>query len=118
MSAKAEYVAREIADVDSSSTERNIMEAGAGDATWIRQESSGNTSGKRLAACAGTAEGDYTIGRKPTPRSKGGSSLLPTTSILERMAAGVAQTKCLRAGPVIRTRAHGASNNFGNGYMR
>src|ERR1700687_4401827 len=93
-------------------------EGGAGDATWIRQESSGNTSGKRLAACAGTAEGDYTIERKPTPRSKGGSSLLPTTSILELMAAGVAQTKCLRAGTVIRTRARGVSNNFGNGYMR
>src|ERR1700682_440852 len=93
-------------------------ESGAGDATWICQESSGNTSGKRLAACAGTVEGDYTIETKPTPRAKGGSSLLPTTSILERMAAGVAQTKCLRAGTVIRTRARGVSNNFGNGYMR
>jgi hypothetical protein len=61
---------------------------------------------------------DYIIERKPTPRSKSGSSLPPTTSILERMAAGVAQTKCLRASTVIRTRAHGRSNNFGNGYRR
>jgi hypothetical protein len=50
------------------------------------------------------------------PRSKNRSSLLPTISILERRAAGVAQTKCLRASTVIRARAHEASNNFGNGY--
>ena len=43
---------------------------------------------ERLAGCAGTAERDYTIERKPTLRSKSGSSLPPTTSILELMAAG------------------------------
>src|SRR5271170_3078224 len=59
-----------------------------------------------------------TTERKPKPRSKSGSSLPPTTSILERMAAGVAQTKCPRVSTVIRTKAHGASNNFDNGYMR
>src|SRR5713226_3396353 len=96
----------------------NRGEGGAVDAMLIRQESSGYTSGKRLAACAGTAERDYIIERKPTPRSKSGSSLRPTTSILERMAAGAAQTKCLHASTVIRTRAHGRSNNFGNGYRR
>ncbi len=55
---------------------------------------------------------------KPTPRSRSGSSLPPTISILERMAAGVAQTKCPRASTVIRTRAHGASNNLDNGFRR
>jgi len=73
-------------------------------------------SGRRRVDCAGTAERSYTVERKPTPRSRSGSCLRPTTSILEPMEGGVARTKCLRADTAIRTRVHGASNNFGNGY--
>src|ERR1700688_3403812 len=116
MSAKAEYVAREIADVDSPSTERNIMEAGAGDATWLRQESSGNTSGKRLAAFACTAGHGYTYGRTLTPNSKSGSRSRSPICTLACMASAAARTKCRRASTVTRIRAGGASNNFGNGF--
>jgi hypothetical protein len=87
------------------------MPAGA----LICQESSGNTSGRRVAACAGTAECNYTPVRKPTPRSKRSSSLQPTTYILESMAVEVARTKCRRASTAIRTRVHGVSKNFGSG---
>src|SRR5260370_17640244 len=73
-------------------------------------------SGRRRVDCAGTAERSYTVERKPTPRSRSGSCLRPTTSILQPMEGGVARTKCLRADTAIRTRVHGASNNFGNGY--
>ena len=81
----------------------------------ICQESSDNTSGRRVAACAGTAERNYTPVRKPTPRSKKSSSLQPTTYILESMAVEVARTKCRRASTAICTRVHGVSKNFGSG---
>jgi hypothetical protein len=45
-------------------------EGDAGDATWIRHESSGNTSGKRVAAFAGTAGHGYIYGKTLTPSSK------------------------------------------------
>ena len=78
-------------------------------------ESSGNTSGRRVAASAGTAERSYIPVRKPTPRSKRSSSLQPITYILESMAVEVARTKCRRASTAIRTRVHGVSKNFGSG---
>jgi hypothetical protein len=37
-------------------------ESDAGDLTWIRHGSSGNTTGKRVAAFAGTAGHSYTTG--------------------------------------------------------
>jgi hypothetical protein len=83
---------------------------------WIRQEPSGNMSGKRLAAFAGTAGHGYTYGRTLTTSSKGGSCLRSTICTLACMAAAAVRTKCRRASTVTRTRARGASNNFGNGF--
>jgi len=57
-------------------------EGRAGGATWIRHESSGNTSGKRLAAFAGTAGHGYIYGRTLTPSSKSGSYSRSTICIL------------------------------------
>ena len=78
-------------------------------------ESNGTTSGRRVAAYAGTAERNYTPVPKPTPRSKRSSSLQPTIYILESMTVEVARTKCRRASTAIRTRVHGVSKNFGSG---
>ena len=87
-----------------------------GDATWIRQEPSGNTYGKRLAAFAGTAEHGYTYGRTLTTSSKSGSCSRSTICTLACMGAAVVRIRCRRVSTVTRTRAGGASNNFGNGF--
>jgi hypothetical protein len=58
----------------------------------------------------------YTYGRTLTTSSKSGSCLRSTICTLACMAAAAVRTKCRRASTVTRTRARGASNNFGNGF--